>query len=142
MENVLIGDETDLLSIPNNIISFPLINLLNRADGPSARSNLPGSSGAGISLINSINLISHIKHKETIRSLVHEHHIISKLQLSIMAISHGYPLEAFCELLLREIDHEFSLVFLVEVVALIVLVHIDFFRPVAHACLARVLGPA
>ena len=105
MEKVRISNKSYLLSILNNIISFLKVDLLKGANGPSAWSNLLGSGGASISLINSINFVAHIEDHEPVGLLVHKHHVISKLQLAVMAIGLGNSLETLGELFLGLVNH-------------------------------------
>jgi len=105
MEKVWISDESNLLSILDNIVSLLEVDLLNGANGPSAWSDLLGGGRAGISLVNSIDFVSHIEHHESIGLLVHKHHVIAELQLAIMAIGLGNSLETLGELLLGLINH-------------------------------------
>ena len=105
MEKVGISNKSNLLSILDNIVSLVKVDLLNGANGPSAWSNLLGSGGAGISLINSIDFVSHIEYHEPIGLLVHEHDVIAELQLAIMAIGLGNSLETLGKLLLGLVNH-------------------------------------
>lgn len=85
VENIWIGDKTDLFAISHTIISLFLINLLNGNNASSAWSNIFSSGGTSISLVAWGNLISGIKHQESIGGFVHKHNIVSIFQWAILA---------------------------------------------------------
>ena len=138
VEDVWVSDKSYLFSISHNIISFFVINLLYGADRPSTWSNLLGSGGTGICLINSIDLISHIEDHEPIGLFVHQHDIVTKFQLPIMAIRLGNSLEGLGKFLLGLANHQSTLVLLVQVIPLVVLSEVKFFRPISYSSLAGV----
>lgn len=113
VENVRVGDKSYLFSILDNIIPLIEVHLLDGANRSSAWSDLLGRGGAGISLVNSVNPVSHVEDHETIGLLVHKHDIVAELQLPIVAIGLGHSLETLGKLLLGLVNHQFSLVLLV-----------------------------
>ena len=140
VEDIWIGKEPHLLTISHDIVSLLHIYLLDGADRPSTWSNVLGGGSASIGLINAIDPVVHIHDHETIGHLVHEHNVVAKSQLTVMAIGVGHPLETLSELLLSLIDHQLALILLVQVISLLVLAHVELLRPVAHTGLASVLG--
>lgn len=138
VEDMWVSHKSYLLSVFNNIITLFIINLLYRANGPSTWANLSWSSGTGVCLINSIDLISHIKDHEAIGAFIHEHHVISKFQLPIVTIRLRHSLEGLRKFLLCLINHKTSLILLVQVISLVVLGEVELFGPVADSSLARV----
>ena len=105
MEDVWVSDKSNLLSISHGVVSFSIIDFENAANRPSAWSDLLGGGCAGVSLVSSIDLVSHVENHKSIGLFVHEHHIVTESQLPIMAVSLWDSLETLGEFLLCLVDH-------------------------------------